>query len=79
MHPDSFASRRDNTGSAEISQVPANLWLIRFQYLHEKTDTDLLIAYEVDDPQARGIRQCPKEQLAIEWFLFPCHNEVIVT
>jgi len=31
--------------------VPANLWLIRFEYFHEITDADLLIADKVNDPQ----------------------------
>jgi len=31
--------------------VAADLWLIRFQYLHKKTNADFLIPDEVDDPQ----------------------------
>jgi len=51
MHPDSFSSRGDYTGSPQISEVPANLWLIRFEYFHEKTDAHFLLADQVDNAQ----------------------------
>lgn len=57
--------------------MPANLRLIRFQYFHEEADADFPIADQVDDPQSRGIGECPEEQLAIERFFF-CHSPEII-
>ncbi len=52
MHPDSLSARRDNTGSAQVSEMPADLRLIRLEDLDEVADADFLISDEVDDPQS---------------------------
>lgn len=51
MHPDSFSSCGDNSGSTQVSEMAANFRLIRFEYLDKETDADFLISDEIDDPQ----------------------------
>ena len=59
--------------------MTTDLRLVGLKYLDEKTNTDFLIAYEVDNPQPGGICQGAKEQLAIKRLRFPAHNDFILT
>lgn len=79
VHPDSLPARLDYAGSPQVGEMPADLRLIRLEYLDEKTDANFLIANEVDNAQPGGICQCAKEQFPIESVRFTGHSEHILT
>ena len=75
MHPYSFPTCGDDSGSTQVRQMATDLRLIRLEYLDEKTDANFLIADQVNDSQARSIRERAKEQFLVKDFFSLLHNE----
>jgi hypothetical protein len=61
VHPGSLPPRSYNSGSTQIRQMPADLWLISFQDLHEETNAYFVLPHEVEQPESRSVSQRPKE------------------
>ena len=64
--PQSFATRGYQSAAAKISQVAGDLWLAGLKSLHEKADANLSIAHEIEQTQARAIRQGSEKCIEIE-------------
>jgi hypothetical protein len=74
VHPLSFSSGSYDARAPQVRQVSADLWLIGLQNLHEKADTHLIRAHQIQQAQTSPIGECAKEQVLINRFLFPRHN-----
>ena len=57
MGPLAIAARRDEAGPAEVREVPRDFWLISPQNLDAGTDTQLIVAQQVNETQARVVGQ----------------------
>ncbi|HET6978243.1 MAG TPA: hypothetical protein VFI24_18070 [Pyrinomonadaceae bacterium] len=57
MSPFAVASRGDESGSAQVSEVAGNLWLVRLQNLDARTDTQLVVTQQMDETQASLISE----------------------
>jgi hypothetical protein len=61
VSPLAIAARCDESGAAKIGEVPRYLWLISPQHLDARTDTQLIIAQQVNESQAGVVSQCFKD------------------
>ena len=63
MHPLAVAARGDQARAAKVGQVPRYFGLAGMQDLHKKADADLAARYQVQQTQARGVRQGAEEAI----------------
>lgn len=57
MHPFAVAAAFYESGTFEISEVPGDLWVIGPECLGKKTDTNLSVPHEVEQPKAGTVSQ----------------------
>jgi hypothetical protein len=69
MHPLPVASRGDDSGSAEVTEMPRYLRLAGAENSDEETHADLIISHRVNQPQPCSISESLEKPLAIEPFL----------
>ena len=58
VRPLAVAPRGDESGAAKICKVSRNLWLIGPQNFNARTDTQFIIAQQMDEPQASLVSEC---------------------
>jgi len=73
VHPLPFPPRANDSGVAEIGQMPGYLWLTLFQNLHEVADTYLAAIQKVEQPESRGVCQRGKQADKIKRFRGAAH------
>jgi hypothetical protein len=61
MHPSSLPSRRDDSSTAKICEMPGDLWLGTSENLHEVAHTNLLIAHKVQKPESGVVTESLEE------------------
>ena len=61
VSPFAIATRGDESGAAEIRKVPRNFWLISPENFNARTDAQLIVAQQVNEPQASVISQGSEE------------------
>ena len=69
MHPLPVASRGDDSGAAEVTEMPRYLRLAGAEDSDEEAHADLISAHQVNQPQPCSISQSLEKPLAIEPFL----------
>jgi len=74
VHPLTLTPCVYDSGAPQVRQVPADLGLVRLQYLHQETDTHLVAAYQIQQPQTRPIGQRAKEHFLIKQFRLSTHT-----
>jgi hypothetical protein len=77
VHPLAVAPGLDDSGTAEIGQVPGYLWLPLLQNLHEVADANLLISHKVKQTETRIVSQSLKKALHIELRRF-CRHALLI-
>jgi len=50
VSPFAIAARGDESGAAQIREVPRNLWLISPQNFNAGTDTQFIVGQQIDNP-----------------------------
>ena len=63
MHPLALAPGAGDSRLTQIGQMPGDFWLAHLQDFDEVANANLPIRNQVQQPQARGVRQCPKEKM----------------
>ena len=74
VNPLAVASRRNDPGSFQVSEMPGDFWLINFQNFDKKTDAHLVLADEIYQAQPRSVRQCFEEKSDVVFVV--CHASV---
>jgi arsenite methyltransferase len=77
VHPLAFSAHRDDASLPQIRQMPRDFRLRATQDFHEVADANLLISYEVEEPEAGIVPQGLKKLLHVEWLRSACHRECI--
>ena len=57
VSPLAVASRRHESRATQVREVPRNLWLIRLQHFDAGTDTEFIIAEQLDEAQSSAVRE----------------------
>lgn len=79
MHPLAFASRAHDSGTPQISQVPADFWLISLKNLHKKAHTYFISAHQIQQTQPGPVGEGTEKQFLIKRFWLPRHNGQYLT
>jgi hypothetical protein len=77
VHPLSLASRRHNSGPAEVREMSGDLWLANAEYFNEVADADLFVRDKVQQAQPGGVRQRAKQEIKREVGLSLRHGDII--
>lgn len=77
MHPFAVAAGGDDAGFAEVGQVAGDLGLAHAKDFHEVADANLAISNEIEEAEARGVRQGAKECVKGEGGLRFRHDRII--
>jgi hypothetical protein len=65
VSPLAVAACGDEAGAAKIREVPRDFWLISSQNLNARTDTQLIVAQQMNETQARVVSQCFEDQFQV--------------
>ena len=77
MHPTALPPRCDNPDTAKICQVTRNLRLTGPEDLDEIANTNFLVGDQVEQAEARTIRQGPKKRIDGERFFLFGHAPIL--
>ena len=58
VSPFAIAARRDESRATQIREVSRDFWLIGPQNFNARTDAQLIIAQQMNEPQASVVGQC---------------------
>jgi hypothetical protein len=61
VHPGALPPRSNNSGPAQIRQMPADLWLISLEDLYEETNAYFILTHEMKQSQSSSVGQGAKE------------------
>ena len=65
VSPFAIAARGDESGAAQIRKVSRNLRLVRSENFNARTDAELIVTQEVNEPQAGVVGQCFEDQFQV--------------
>ena len=77
VHPLPFATRRDDTGTAQVGQVARDLRLALTQNLDEIADAHFPAVHKVEQAQSGAVCQCGEERGKVEIGRVPRHEIII--
>jgi hypothetical protein len=77
VHPLPFSAGGHDSGTPQVCQMPGYLGLRLIQNFNKITDTNLLIAHQIQEPQPRIVTQGLKETFDIEILFSDLHKMII--
>jgi hypothetical protein len=77
MHPSTFLARTHQPGTSQRRQVARYRRLWQLQYLNQKTDADLLVTHQIQQPQPRSICQHQKKSLNPHLASLNFHSQIL--
>ena len=77
VHPLAITSGFDNSGPAQIRQMPRDFRLIRFEDFNEIAHADFVASHEIQQAETGSIGQRPKKQFHVESLACPCHAAIL--
>jgi hypothetical protein len=74
VHPFTLPPCSHDPGAAQVGKVSGDLWLGLIEDFDKVADANLLIAHQIQEPEAGIVTESLKEAFGVEGFFSCCHK-----